>query len=97
LLRSREVKVPLARALSKLGVLSRAEAIAAIRAGRIRVGGRIVRDPSRLVVAGSLRVELDGEPKRRAPWRTILFHKPRGVVTTRRDLERSTTIYDVLG
>jgi 23S rRNA pseudouridine2605 synthase len=89
--------VPLARALSKLGILSRTQATVAIRDGRVRVDGRVVRDPARLVVPERARILVDGEPKVRAEWRTIVFHKPRGVVTTRRDPEGRTTIYDVLG
>jgi len=91
------VKVPLNRALSKLGILSRAQASDAIRAGRVRVGGRIIDDPAHLVVPERARIALDDAPQVRAPWRTILFHKPRGVVTTRRDPEGRDTVFDVIG
>ena len=40
---------------------------------------------------------LTGEERFRLAWRTILFHKPRGVVTTRRDPQGRRTIYDVIG
>jgi 23S rRNA pseudouridine2605 synthase len=89
--------IPLNRALSKLGILSRAQATVAIRAGRVRVGGRVVRDPLTPVVPGHARIEIDGHVAAPQAWRTILFHKPRGVMTTRRDPQGRPTIYGVLG
>jgi 23S rRNA pseudouridine2605 synthase len=89
--------VALNRALSKLGILSRAQATEAIRAGRVKVNGRIVTDPLARVVPERVCLMIDGQRRSRAGWRTILFHKPRGVVTTRRDPEGRRTIYDVIG
>jgi 23S rRNA pseudouridine2605 synthase len=94
---SRAGRVPLNRALSKLGILSRSQATDAVRAGRVQVNGRTVRDPLALVVPERVRLVVDGAPQRAAAWRTILFHKPRGVVTTRRDPQGRPTIYDVVG
>ncbi|PYR02524.1 MAG: pseudouridine synthase, partial [Acidobacteria bacterium] len=54
------------RALSKLGIVSRSQATNAIRAGRVRVDGRLVADPAQLVVPERVRITIDGEPQTRA-------------------------------
>jgi 23S rRNA pseudouridine2605 synthase len=89
--------VPLNRALSKLGILSRAAATAAIKQGRVRVAGRIVRDPAHPVIPERAQISVDDERRSAAAWRTILLHKPRGVVTTRRDPEGRRTVFEVIG
>ena len=90
--------VSLARALSKLGLASRGEARALIATGRVSVNGRVVTDPDRRVIPEQLTIEIDGQ--RREPTRArriIAFHKPRGVITSRRDPEGRPTVFDLLG
>ena len=50
-----------------------------------------------LVQPERVRIAVDGQERLRAEWRTILFHKPHGVVTTRHDPEGRRTVYDVIG
>jgi 23S rRNA pseudouridine2605 synthase len=88
--------VPLERALSKLGLASRSEARALIRAGRVRVDGQRADDPLAPVVPERIRIEIDGRPAERAAPITVMLHKPRGVVTTRSDPEGRPTVYGCL-
>ena len=88
-------KVPLERAISKLGIASRTQAREWILAGRIRVNGVIRRNPIFLVVPESARIELDGKPLSRSEWKTILLHKPRGIVTTHSDEKGRATVFSL--
>jgi 23S rRNA pseudouridine2605 synthase len=85
------------RALSKLGIASRSEAKRLIAEGRVRVAGRIVRNAAHLVVPEHGSITVDGAKPPVREWRAIAFHKPKGVVTTRRDPEGRPTVFDVLG
>jgi 23S rRNA pseudouridine2605 synthase len=88
--------VALARALSKLGIASRVEALRLIAAGRVRLDGRVVRDPLMPVVPERVDVEIDGEAVGRTRSLTVLLHKPRGFVTTSRDPEGRRTVFDLV-
>jgi 23S rRNA pseudouridine2605 synthase len=85
--------------MSKLGLASRAEARRLIVDGRISVNGRIVRHPTTAVALERSRISIDGTATSSgaASHRVLLFHKPRGTVTTRRDPEGRRTVFDVLG
>lgn len=88
--------VALARAMSKLGLASRSEAIALVLAGRVRVNGRLVRDPGHRVVPETAALAIDDAAAAPPARRTIALHKPRGVVTTRHDPEGRPTVYELI-
>ncbi len=88
--------VSLARALSKLGVCSRRDAELWVRAGRVSVGGRVVREPSLRVDPGRDALAVDGRPVRAAARVYLVLNKPRGVVVSREDARGAPTVHDLL-
>lgn len=82
-----------ARALSKAGVCSRAEAARWVAEGRVRVDGRRVLDPEFPVVAGVARIEVVGLDVAPPARRYLMLNKPRGLVTTARDEHGRDTVY----
>lgn len=87
----------LARVISKAGLCSRSEAARWIGEGRVRVDGRIVRDPEYPLHDGMRRVRIEGAGAGAEPLRHYLvLNKPRGLVTTARDERGRDTVYRCL-
>jgi pseudouridine synthase len=82
--------------LSAAGVASRRAAEELIKAGRIAVNGRVVRELGTRADPHHDRITVDGEPIRSPPRRTIVLHKPRGVVSTLADPEKRPTVATLL-
>ena len=82
-----------ARTLSKLGLASRTTATGWVRAGRVMVNGRVVRDPEFPVAPGKDRLAVDGTPVARIDRLYVALHKPRGLVTTTTDEKGRDTVY----
>ncbi|HMD06771.1 MAG TPA: pseudouridine synthase [Candidatus Acidoferrum sp.] len=86
----------LARALSKLGFCSRAQAAQLIRAGKVSIDGAVRRDPETPVRLGKDRIEIDGHQLKAAAKIYLVLNKPRGIVTSASDEKGRDTIYSLL-
>ncbi|MEX2531484.1 MAG: pseudouridine synthase [Gemmatimonadota bacterium] len=82
--------------LSRAGVASRREAETLMLRGRVRVNGEPAVTPGIRVDPGRDRVEVDGREVRLVAKRWLMLHKPRGVLTTRRDPRGRPTVYSLL-
>jgi 23S rRNA pseudouridine2605 synthase len=89
----RNVRYGIARVLSKRGVCSRAQAADWVRAGRVSVGGRIVRDPESPTALDCDDIEVDGHNIAAAAPIHLMLNKPRGLVTTVSDERGRDTVY----
>jgi len=79
--------------LSKQGIASRTQAAAWVREGRVRVNGRLVRDPEFAVLLGRDAVTVAGRDEPVAPPVYLMLNKPRGLVTSTSDEQGRDTVY----
>jgi 23S rRNA pseudouridine2605 synthase len=84
------------RVLSRMGVASRTSAREAILSGRLKVNGRVVRDPDCWVKPGRDYIQFDGNQVKRVRKIYLLLYKPKGVITSHGDPSGRKTVYDVL-
>jgi 23S rRNA pseudouridine2605 synthase len=89
--------VGLARAISKMGYCSRAQAAELVAAGRVRLNGAVRRNAQAPVRLQQDKIEVDGQEIRAAEKAYWMLNKPRGVVTTASDEKGRETVYDCIG
>ncbi len=89
--------VTLDRVLSRMGLASRTVARQAIVAGRLKVNGRVVRDPERWIRPERDVIHFDGGRLKPARKIFLVFYKPKGVITSHGDPSGRKTVYDYLG
>jgi 23S rRNA pseudouridine2605 synthase len=93
ILRPAGVRHGLARVLSKRGLCSRSDAEKLIRAGRVLLDGRVVRDPEFPTCVDAAQIVIDGAQTDSVAPRHLVLNKPRGLVTTVRDERGRDTVY----
>jgi 23S rRNA pseudouridine2605 synthase len=82
--------------MARAGLCSRRDAEIWIAEGRVAVNGKLLTSPA-VSLGPEDKVTVDGQPlAQRLRTRLYLFHKPRGLVTTNKDPEGRTTIFDYL-
>ena len=85
-----------AKVIARAGLASRREIEEWILAGRVAVNGTVLESPALTVTAQDV-ITVDGAPlPERERTRLYLYHKPKGVVTTNKDPEGRTTLFEIL-
>jgi 23S rRNA pseudouridine2605 synthase len=86
----------IAKVMARLGVASRRDAEKIIAEGRVSLNGEDVTSPATFVKDGD-KIEVDGERLgRKQKTRLFLYHKPPGLITTAKDPEGRTTVFETL-
>ncbi|MCJ8311256.1 MAG: rRNA pseudouridine synthase, partial [Rhizobiaceae bacterium] len=86
----------IAKRMARAGLCSRRDAERWIEDGRVKVNGKLLKTPA-CVVTDRDKIEVDGEPlPSRERSRLWLYHKKSGLVTTSKDPEGRTTVFESL-
>jgi len=86
----------IAKRLARAGLCSRREAETWIAAGRVAVDGKLLDTPA-FTVTDANSIAVDGKPIPAAePTRLWRYYKPTGLVTTNRDPQGRSTVFDSL-
>src|SRR5438128_4659764 len=89
-------RATLDRVLSKAGIASRTTTREWIQQGRVKVNGRVIRNPDHWVESVKDVVHLDGLKVREEKKLYVAVNKPTGVVTSFGDNKNRPTVYDHL-
>ena len=92
----KKARATLDRVLSKAGIASRTTTREWIMQGRVKVNGRVIRNPDHWVESAKDVVHLDGLKVREEKKLYVAFNKPTGVVTSFGDNKNRPTVYDYL-
>ena len=86
----------IAKVLARAGVCSRRDAEKLIEAGRVSVNGTVLESPAIKVTTRDKILVDDKAIPRQEPTRLWRYHKPTGLVTTHKDPEGRTTVFESL-
>lgn len=83
------------RLISKSGLCSRKQALELVQAGKVKINGKLTLDPGHKIKWPD-QILVNGKPLPKVNKRYILFNKPAGYVTTRKDELNRPTVYEFL-
>src|SRR5436309_2878217 len=92
----KKARATLDRVLSKAGIASRAATREWIDQGRVKVNGRVIRNPDYWIETGKDTVHVDGLKVREEKKIYVALNKPTGVVTSFGDNKDRPTVYDYI-
>ena len=92
----KKARATLDRVLSKAGIASRTTTRDWIMQGRVKVNGRVIRNPDYWVESAKDVVHLDGLKVREEKKVYVALNKPTGVVTSFGDNKNRSTVYEFL-
>ena len=90
------VQKTLERVISKAGAGSRSQARSWIHARQVQVNGKTIENPDHWIDLKRDLVLLDGKPLTKRAHIYILLYKPTGYITTFKDPEGRSTVYDLI-
>ena len=86
----------IAKVMARAGVCSRREAERWIESGRVQLNGQILTTPATIVTDEDDIIVDDKALPKKERTRLFLYHKPAGLVTSNKDEQGRTTIFDKL-
>jgi len=89
-------EIPLYRALSKLGYVSRTQALALIQSGEILIEGKPCTNPEKPVSLTHTKIFHHNHLIQKEDLQVLLLYKPRSIITSRKDEQNRPTVYSLL-